>query len=93
MVQLTITKAINDAITLFGELGEDSGLPIPDSIAVGEPISHGQILELWQGLRAKGETKYTLEDLLRGSRVYIPPPPPKPEPVSPLGICYDLHVD
>lgn len=25
---------------------------------------------------------FTLNDLLRGTKIYVPPPPPKPEPVS-----------
>jgi len=58
--------------------------PSLESPVVGKPISHGQILDLWKALRGMEDSKnkYSLEALLRGSCVYIPPPPPKPEPVS-----------
>ncbi|KAG4277565.1 hypothetical protein FPRO04_07342 [Fusarium proliferatum] len=47
---------------------------------LGNPISHGQIVDLWKQLKAQGNSNFTLEQLLRGASVYIPPPPPKPEP-------------
>lgn len=53
---------------------------------VGKPITHSQIIHLWQQLRAMGESDYSLEALLRGSQVYTPPPPPKPAPVRHLPI-------
>lgn len=51
--------------------------------AIGKPISHGQIIDIWQQLRKPGDhsSSSSLEALLRGSQVYVPPPPPKPEPV------------
>jgi hypothetical protein len=49
---------------------------------VGNPISHGQVLDIWRNWKSHDETCPSLETLLQGSRVYIPPPPPKPEPVS-----------
>ncbi|KAF4343463.1 vacuolar er assembly vma12 [Fusarium beomiforme] len=54
--------------------------PSLDEPKLGNPISHGQIVDLWKQLKAQGNSKYTLEQLLRGASVYIPPPPPKPEP-------------
>ncbi|KAK8050781.1 hypothetical protein PG994_012511, partial [Apiospora phragmitis] len=45
--------------------------------AVGKPISHGQIIDLWKQLKSLGHSKYSLEELLRGASVYIPPPPPE----------------
>ncbi|OTA07182.1 aminoacyl-tRNA synthetase [Trichoderma parareesei] len=50
--------------------------------AVGNPISHSDIINLHKKLKASQSPtpKYSLEQLLQGSRVYIPPPPPKPEP-------------
>ncbi|GKT64106.1 vacuolar h+-atpase assembly protein [Colletotrichum tofieldiae] len=57
-----------------------AGEPTPEKPAVGDPITHGQILDLWKGLRSEGVEGFSLEGLLRGARVYIPPPPPKPEP-------------
>jgi hypothetical protein len=49
---------------------------------LGNPISHGQVIDLSMQLREGGFEPYRLEDLLRGSNVYIAPPPPKSEPVS-----------
>jgi len=54
--------------------------PELDDVAVGKPISHGQVIDLWTALRDANQKQYTLERLLQGSKVYIPPPPPKPEP-------------
>ena len=56
--------------------------PSLENPEVGKPISHGQIVDLWKQLKASGHTTYTLEQLLRGANVYIPPPTPKPEPVG-----------
>ncbi|SPO07614.1 uncharacterized protein DNG_10309 [Cephalotrichum gorgonifer] len=53
--------------------------PSLDAPAPGKPISHGQILDLWKALKDQKRTAYTLEKLLEGARVHIPPPPPKPE--------------
>ncbi|KAH6677283.1 endoplasmic reticulum-based factor for assembly of V-ATPase-domain-containing protein [Halenospora varia] len=49
---------------------------------VGNPISHGQIIDLSRQMKAGGLPRSSLEMLLVGARVYIPPPPPKPEPTS-----------
>ena len=61
----------------------------------GQPISHGQVIALSQCLKRHFELRsgqssnvksepltHDLDGLLRGSRVYIEPPKPKPEPVS-----------
>lgn len=88
MVHLTITPTISDAIGVYRNHHEDDQFPMSELQAMGKPIHHGQVVELWKGLKAKCETKYTLEDLLRGSKVYVPPPAPKPEPVS-LGARVD----
>ncbi|KAK4140443.1 endoplasmic reticulum-based factor for assembly of V-ATPase-domain-containing protein [Dichotomopilus funicola] len=57
---------------------DESSLTNP---AVGNPISHPQIVDLWKAL---GDTtgEYTLEMLLKGAKVYVAPPAPKPEPSS-----------
>lgn len=55
--------------------------PSLDDPEIGKPISNGQIVDLWKRSKAQGNTDYTLEQLLRGASIYIPPPPPKPEPV------------
>ncbi|KAK1672204.1 endoplasmic reticulum-based factor for assembly of V-ATPase-domain-containing protein [Colletotrichum godetiae] len=54
--------------------------PTPSDAVVGDPITHGHILDLWKNLKTEGIEGFDLEGLLRGARVYIPPPPPKPEP-------------
>lgn len=58
--------------------------PSLDGAAVGNPVSHSQVLDIWTALGGSGnrDRPYTLEMLLRGSRAYVPPPPPEPEPVS-----------
>ncbi len=48
---------------------------------IGNPISHGQVIDLSAQLKALGIQPSSLDILLRGSWVYVPPPPPKPEPV------------
>jgi hypothetical protein len=49
---------------------------------VGNPISHGQVIDLSKQMRTEALQPSRLEELLRGSRIYIPPPKPKPESVS-----------
>ena len=49
---------------------------------LGNPVSHGQLLDISSQLKAQGLSPRSLDVLLRGSRVYVPPPSPKPEPVS-----------
>ncbi|KAK0611471.1 endoplasmic reticulum-based factor for assembly of V-ATPase-domain-containing protein [Immersiella caudata] len=88
MVLLTITPFIAEGLQARTELAhsEQRNLqrcesdPALDDVAVGNPISHGQIIDLWTELKDGGLKQYTLEQLLKSSRVYIPPPPPKPEP-------------
>lgn len=48
---------------------------------VGNPISHGQIIDISKQTKVSGQPAINLETLLRGSRVYNPPPLPKSEPV------------
>ncbi|KAF5518009.1 hypothetical protein CGCA056_v010322 [Colletotrichum aenigma] len=54
--------------------------PSLDEPAVGNPITHSQVLDLWRNLKQEEVDGFSLESLLRGAKVYIPPPPPKPEP-------------
>lgn len=95
MVLLTMTPSIVDALKLLGEQrkddepGDDGSQNQPESEsstepAVGNPISHSEIISLYKKLGASETSppRYSLEQLLQGSRVYIPPPPPKPEPVG-----------
>ena len=65
-----------------------------DNAAEGEPISHEQVVEISRhlrnqtapreelGLQSRGRRSYHLDDLLRGSRVYIAAATPKAEPVG-----------
>jgi hypothetical protein len=55
---------------------------------VGDPISHGQVIDISRDLKARRIQSSSLETLLKGSKVYIPPPPPKAEPVSDI-----VHVE
>ncbi|RFU33483.1 hypothetical protein B7463_g2910, partial [Scytalidium lignicola] len=58
--------------------------PSLSNLALGNPISHSQVIDIWRELKATTSlsSTYTLEALLQGSNIYIPPPPPKPEPTS-----------
>lgn len=98
MVRLTMTPAILRALEYLEESGQVSRVrgaasePSLDQPAVGNPITHGQIIAISKTLREnktdandeKPETmsSYHLDDLLRGSKVYIDPPKPKAEPVG-----------
>jgi hypothetical protein len=95
MVLLTMTASIVEALKNLDEpfvaptaeisshenwTGDEPSL---HNATVGNAISHGQIIDIWKQLGAKGNREQSLEVLLRGATVYIPPPPPKPEPVRP----------
>ena len=100
MLLLTMTPAIVVAIQYLHQV-KGSTVPLEDEPQenepdledprVGNPISHGQIIDLSKRLRhtssglhddASATPSFHLADLLRGSQVYIPPRKPKPEPVS-----------
>ncbi|KAG5926570.1 hypothetical protein E4U53_003053 [Claviceps sorghi] len=68
------------AATTPADESQPTGEPSLRDPAVGNPISHGQIIDLWKTLNKGHQPWPSLEQLLRGSRVYCPPPPPKPEP-------------
>ncbi|KAL1899275.1 hypothetical protein Cpir12675_001559 [Ceratocystis pirilliformis] len=92
MVLLTITPTIVEALEKL-PLKEQKEVqtnnttqsvvlpPQPDITCPteGQPIAHQQVLKLWEEIPGHGITGFSLEKLLQGSRVYIPPPPPKPE--------------
>ncbi|KAK3313268.1 endoplasmic reticulum-based factor for assembly of V-ATPase-domain-containing protein [Apodospora peruviana] len=89
MVLLTMTPSIVEGLRSAqgpekSQSQTDSQLdekePSLNSPSVGNPISHGQVVDLWKLLRDKGDRGYSLERLLQGSNIYCPPPPPKPEP-------------
>jgi hypothetical protein len=96
MVLLTMTTAVVEALhksppaiakddvessSEAAQAAPSDGEPSLANPAVGNPISHGQIVDLWKRLQGDSEPAPSLEMLLRGSRVYVPPPPPKPEKV------------
>ncbi|KAH6689743.1 endoplasmic reticulum-based factor for assembly of V-ATPase-domain-containing protein [Plectosphaerella plurivora] len=89
MVRLTVTPTAVEALKLVpadpssdasADSSEGVAEPSLENVKVGDPITHGQVVDLWKRLKASGKTEYTLESLLKGSHVYIPPPPPKVEP-------------
>ncbi|PSR80475.1 endoplasmic reticulum-based factor for assembly of V-ATPase-domain-containing protein [Coniella lustricola] len=85
MVLLTMTHSIVEALQIRDKITSPDtpaveGEPPLDEPAVGQPITHSQILDLCTSLQGHGVSEYSLESLLSGARVYIPPPPPKPEP-------------
>lgn len=75
-----------------GESTLNSKEPSLSNPKLGNPISHGQIIDLWKELKTRSSSPRTLDMLLRGARVYIPPPKPKPEPVS-SRLCQHLCVE
>lgn len=102
MVLLTMTPFIVGAISTSKEIGievhqQSQALPEADPSlkdpAIGKPISHGQIVQLWKLLKDHDAQSYTLENLLWGARVYVPPAPPKPEPVRPVLSCLSTMID
>ncbi|KAA8566192.1 hypothetical protein EYC84_008793 [Monilinia fructicola] len=67
------------------KLVENAKIPQEPLLAnpmIGNPISHNQIIDLWRDLKKQDRSSFNLELLLRGSRVYVPPPKPKAEPTS-----------
>ncbi len=77
MVLLTTTPTILDAISA---LPCDFSIPL-DSLptTTGSPISHSALITLSRCL-PQSSPCYTLNNLLRGTKPYIAPSPPKPEP-------------
>jgi hypothetical protein len=65
-------------------LGDQAGSSEPSlsNPTLGNPISHGQVIDLWKELKARNLSPRSLDSLLRGARVYVPPPKPKPDPVG-----------
>ena len=95
MVRLTITPAILRALEELqhrGSVPETQGEPSLKQPAIGNPITHGQIISISKTLKEikthttnggeDDKVPYHLDDLLRGSRVYVEPPKPKAEPVD-----------
>ncbi|KAK8152234.1 endoplasmic reticulum-based factor for assembly of V-ATPase-domain-containing protein [Phyllosticta citrichinensis] len=104
MVLLTMTPATVAAVHKCFDVADAEQMtklqpPSEPSLSdpeLGKPISHGQLIDISEFLKARLNTpgdnndwridetqnryQFHLNDLLRGSRVYIPPPKPKPEP-------------
>lgn len=73
-------------------------LDLPDSLSINSPISHEQVIRLSHYFRNGGSSTSpdpnpdrSLNSLLRGTKVYIPPPPKKPEPVRPTHLSLPVH--
>lgn len=79
--------------------------PSIEAPAVGKPIAHVQVIAISRcskkrrGKRVTHESEAErsaslchLDTLLRGSKVYVEPPKPKPEPVS-CECCTLLHIN
>ncbi|ESZ91495.1 hypothetical protein SBOR_8124 [Sclerotinia borealis F-4128] len=80
-VRQNVPTAISDGVKLLGnaKVSQEPQLADPN---IGNPISHGQIIDLWRDLNKHDSSSLTLELLLRGSRVYVPTPILKAEPTS-----------
>lgn len=95
MVLLTTTPPILAAIEALPPTSRHD-FSLPDTLNLEDPISHDQLIKIARYFRQTDtssstssidETK-TLNSLLRGTKVYIPPPPKKPEPVN----TYPQHL-
>ncbi|KAI1631896.1 endoplasmic reticulum-based factor for assembly of V-ATPase-domain-containing protein [Biscogniauxia mediterranea] len=96
MVLLTMTPSIVEALRILPEpdnipeVSQDDGQlddtknkePSLKDPAVGNPISHAQVIDIWKQLNTQDRHDIRLEGLLRGAAIYVPPPPPKPEPTD-----------
>ncbi|BCR85415.1 TMEM199/VMA12 family protein [Aspergillus chevalieri] len=86
MVQLVITTRILSAIEAIPESRRED-LDLPDSLKLNAPILHEQLIGLSRYLKSNSDghdgdsnTPTSLNSLLHGTKVYVPPPPKKPEP-------------
>lgn len=95
MVNLIITPAIKAALHEVDRLhlegfskDQFSGQTLPPNSAVGNPIGHDEVIAISKLLKThhkKEGTKpvpFRLEDLLRGSKIFLEPPKPTAELVS-----------
>ena len=95
MVLLKMTPKIVAAIKdrgKYGETREDLSLvehiPSLQDPKVGNPISHSQVLDIANAIKTLPRSSeaagrpLTLNELLKGSEVYIQPPAPRTEPTS-----------
>ncbi|RAK92419.1 hypothetical protein BO79DRAFT_243373 [Aspergillus costaricaensis CBS 115574] len=90
MVLLTTTPSILSAIKALPPTSRHD-FSLPDTLNLEDPISHDQLIKIARYFRQQDTTtttttstntdrSKTLNSLLRGTKVYVPPPPKKPEP-------------
>ncbi|EXJ94584.1 hypothetical protein A1O1_02980 [Capronia coronata CBS 617.96] len=77
MVLLVTTPRILDAISSLSSSDRSSLPPLPTT--PGAPIEHSAVIALSR-LTISQARRYTLNTLLLGTHVYVPPPAPKPQP-------------
>lgn len=94
MVLLTITPATCHALGFRARLQGDTtsavvGEPDLSHPVEGDPISHSQLVDLSSYLKSheselknEQDVSADLETLLKGARIYAPPPAPKPAKVG-----------
>lgn len=91
MVLLNVTDRIISAFEVV-PIARREELELPATLELHGPIEHEQLLRLSKHLEQNLEytASYSpdtrdftvLSGLLRGTKVYVPPPPKKPEPVT-----------
>ncbi|KAF5857966.1 hypothetical protein ETB97_005033 [Aspergillus alliaceus] len=82
MVQLITTTRILSALEAIPP-NHRTDLNLPNNPSVNTPITHDQLIRLSRYFRNNDEKptpNRTLNYLLTGTKLYIPPPPKKPEP-------------
>jgi hypothetical protein len=84
----SLSRAGNSQKTATRPQNSNGHEPSLEDPAIGKPVSHSQIVDIWKALNDIGHKDYTLEELLKGSKIYVPAPAPKSEPVS----CVVLRV-
>ncbi|CEJ56040.1 hypothetical protein PMG11_02265 [Penicillium brasilianum] len=100
MVRLTATARIAAALEAVPD-SQRSELGLPSTLQPHEPITHEQLLRLAKYLQNDAAYQATctttdnpstvLNTLLQGTKVYVPPPPKKPEP-SPEYLASKAHL-
>lgn len=90
MVLLVTTDRILAAFEVISTARREE-LDLPTTLEAQGPIAHEQLIRLARCLQTDPEYKKhvshsptVLNSLLRGTKVYVPPPPKKPEPVRGL---------
>lgn len=74
MILFTITPPILDGLEKLAA----QGIVIANNPSINGPISRSQIVSIWNALKEQSSTDggyVSLDQLMRGTRIYIPPPP------------------